>query len=74
MATSLCTRISQSVGGALLSGTTHFEKARGESTTVGVQFVPTEGALEMRAVFKELLLFETMSECELAHRSQAHVL
>lgn len=36
---------------------------------MGVQPVPKEGAVEVREVFEELLLFEAVSECQLAYRA-----
>lgn len=41
---------------------------------MGVLVVSEEGAVEVRAVFEELLLFEAVSECELAYRAQACLL
>lgn len=74
MASALCSRIRQSVGGTILSGTTDAQKTGREQETVGMQSVPQKSAVEVRAVFEELLLFEAMSECELAYCSQACLL
>jgi len=41
---------------------------------MGVQPVQEEGALEVREVLEELLLFEAVSKRQLAYRAQARLL
>ena len=72
--TSRGTRRGFSAGCIVLQSASYFEETGGEPPTLGVQLVQTACQVEVREVSEELLLLETVSECQLAHRAQARML
>ena len=57
------------VGHTVLQCTLHPQKAGCEPLLMDMQPIPKEGAVEVHTVFEELLLFEAVSEYELAYRA-----